>query len=446
MWSEAKLTDHFAFMSKHEDDPARLGVDVLLLSTYDTDGAGKFTRQLEDSLCHLGYSTQVVCVRNRSGDDNTFGIIDRSPIRRLLYRLVEEVDRRLIRTKPDYAFIHHHALSDRVVLGSTVWPRRCKLIICTFLSGMMSPQALLALRSHYGDPPVVFYGVDMNFFTGGCHYSRDCIRYITDCSGCPAVPEFFREKVALDFYGKKEAFKKISPLLAIASSSGHHQDMLQSAVFSATDVRKILMAVDDRLYGKYESIRDQLKRERSCRGKVLLIRSSAEPRKGCDLFINAIRTIEKDTPEIMEDVTILAIGDQYIVDQLKDLGLDIYSPGYVAEDDELAKLYAVADVFLMTSLADGGPLMLAQSLMSGTRVISTDVGLARDLIHMPENGEILDAPSVFLLKSSILSFCARSDEKMLLARPKVREMALAQISRTVYLEKLASLMREVLDN
>lgn len=431
-------------MSKRDADSSAGGGDVLLLSTYDTDGAGKFTHQLADSLKSLGYSTRVVCVRNRSGDEDTVGIIDRSPMRRILYRLGEEVGRRLIRPSPEYAFIHLRALADRVVLASDVWPRRCRLIICTFLSGMMSPSALLALRSRYGNPPVVFYGVDMNFYTAGCHYARECNGYLRSCSSCPAVPKFIQGKVERDFEAKKRAFKKINPLLAVASSHEQHQQMVGSVIFGAADIRKILMAVDEKQFGKYESVRLRLREERRCRGRVLLIRSSSEPRKGCDLFISAILSIQREAPDVLRDMTILAIGDQYVANQLKDCKLDVYSPGYVADNDELSRLYAIADVFLMTSLADSGPVMLAQSLMSGTPAITTDVGLARDIVNMPNGGEILDAPSDLLLKNCILSFCARSDESIHADRLKVRSAALAQFSAPVYLQKLTDLMREIL--
>lgn len=443
LWT-ALPTVRWPYMSKRDADVHCGEVDVLLLSTYDTDGAGKFTHQLAGSLQSLGYSTRVVCVRNRSGDENTVGIIDRSPVDQIIYRLGEEVDRRLVRPRAEYAFIHLRGLPDRTVLGSDVWPQSCQLIICTFLSGMMSPSALLALRRRYGNPRVVFYGVDMNFYTAGCHYARDCTGYLSDCSACPAVPAFVRRKVERDFEAKKHAYEKIGPLVAVASSYEQHQQMTASKIFEGADIRKVLMAVDERLFGKYESTRMQLRKERRYKRRVLLIRSSSEPRKGCDLFIAAIRLIQEDDPNLVRNMTVLAIGDQYIADQLKGVKIDVQSPGYVADEDELSKLYASADVFLMTSFADSGPVMLAQSLMSGTPVISTDVGLARDIVHVPDSGAILNVPSKILLKENIVSFFSKSENATHSMRFKVRRMALQQLSTPVYLQKLSSLMRELL--
>ena len=52
----------------------------------------------------------------------------------------------------------------------------------------------------------------------------------------------------------------------------------------------------------------------------------------------------------------------------------------------MLKAYAKADYFVCTSVYDGGPMMTAESLMSFTPVITTDVGLARSLIKEGKNG------------------------------------------------------------
>ena len=36
---------------------------------------------------------------------------------------------------------------------------------------------------------------DQRLFTGGCHYSRGCQQFTSDCSRCPAVPYFYRPSV-----------------------------------------------------------------------------------------------------------------------------------------------------------------------------------------------------------------------------------------------------------
>ena len=419
-------------------------VDALILSTYDTDGAGKFALQQMNALQKLGYSTQVICVRSRSGDACARGIIDGRPFQQITYRLVSEIDRRLFRPSPEHAFIHLHDLPDRTVLKSDVWPDECKLIICTFLSGMMSPSALLKIRERYGNPPVVFYGVDMNLYTGGCHYSRDCTAYQDDCSKCPAVPRLLHARVKRAFAKKYKCYREMQDHAVIACSHQHQEQIQSSQLFRESDMRRILMHVSSDLYGKHESSRIALKKDYGFAKNVVLIRSSSEPRKGCDLFIESIRSLHAESPEILRDMTIVAIGDQYISDQLHDLDVDICSPGYISDDDQLSRLYSVADIFINPSLADSGPVMLAQSLMSGTPVITTEVGLATDLVVPLINGYVLNEASAENIKRGLVWFCQKSDDEQYEMRGKARSRAMMQLSESSYLKSLSSLANELI--
>lgn len=419
-------------------------VDVLLLSTYDTDGVGKFTHGLAEALQELGYFTRIVCVRSRSGSSATKGLIDLKPVRKAVHRLVGAFDQRVLRRRPEYAFVHVRSLPDREVLASDVWPKRCRLIICTFLSGMMSPNALLELRSRYGNPPVVFYGVDMNFYTGGCHYARDCAGYQEDCSACPAVPAFMRSAVSRVFESKRACYGQLPGYVVVASSHEHHQQIVGSTLFRQSDVRRLLMAVDGDLYGRFEGSREELRQVRGYSARVLLLRSSSEPRKGCDMFVEAVRILGRRSPDALKDMVIVAIGDQHIAQLIGNTGVRVHSPGYIQDETELARLYAMADFFVNPSLADGGPVMLAQALMSGTPVITTDVGLARDLVHPPDNGLILGRPCADDLAAAIGEFCAKSAENLGQMRLEARQRALAQIGEDGYLKGLSALVEELI--
>lgn len=419
-------------------------VDVLLLSTYDTDGAGKFADSLTQALADIGYSTQTICLRRRSNKENTVGLLDGRPLRQLSVRLLEEFDRRIISPKKDFAFIHLRHLSKKFVLGATCLPKQCKLIICTFLSGMIDLPTLVKLKLDCGNPPVIFYPVDMNLFTGGCHYAQSCNGYLADCTTCPAVPAILHNHIMQEFARKKLAYQQLKDSTVIVSSSELEEQILQSSALKNFNLRKILMGVDEKLFGKYEEQRFSFRKELNCKKTVFLIRSSSEPRKGCESFINAIHDLQQVGSNLLDDLTILTVGDDYIFDNLHGAQCDIRSYGYVSKTDELAKLYAIADVFLMTSTADSGPVMLAQSLMSGTPVISTNVGMARDVVHSPFGGDIIFEPFESTLKDSICSFLLNPSRTDMNVRRKVRKMAVEQMSRHVYLERLSVLVDELL--
>jgi glycosyltransferase involved in cell wall biosynthesis len=418
-------------------------VDVLILSTYDEDGAGRFSMQVARYLQRIGYTTKIVCVKNQSGEAVSQGILDDSVLRRATYRLAQEMDRRVFRPSSAHAFIHLRGVSDRVVLKSGVWPDHCRLIICAFSSGMLSPRALETIWTRYGAPPVFFYAIDMNLYTGGCHYARECTGYEGECAHCPAVPRLLYSRVQKALAEKRVLYQKIRNHIALACSHEQAQQMRRSALFAGSDVRRLLMSVDESVFGKNESAREKVKIEYGFDGRVLLIRSSSEPRKGCDIFLEALNLLIAELPELATKLTIVAIGDHYLADRLdRQLGLKIFSLGYISSETELSRLYSAADVFVNSSIADSGPVMLAQSLMSGTPVVSNSVGLAMDLVEHSFNGYLTGSMSAEGLKNALKEFAFLGDDALVEMRSSARRRALEQISERVYLGELSRLVEE----
>jgi glycosyltransferase involved in cell wall biosynthesis len=52
----------------------------------------------------------------------------------------------------------------------------------------------------------------------------------------------------------------------------------------------------------------------------------------------------------------------------------------------IASAYKAADVFICPSIEDSGPMMINQSLMCGTPVVSFEMGVAFDLVITGETG------------------------------------------------------------
>jgi len=418
-----------------------LDLDILILSTYDADGSGIFAKQLLHSVRSLGYSAQIVTVTKTSPDPDVKGIYVRRSLGEIAYSIKARVSRRLYRTKRDYTFLETCSISANVALSAEIWPNRCRLVICTFLSGMFSPEGFSNILARLGDPPVIFYGVDMNLFTGGCHYPRDCRQYTSDCADCPAILPAARFLVERNFQKKLGMVRSLVNHTVVASSDEHRRQIAASRIFGESDIREILMSVSNEVYGANESSRQLLKVGYGFGNRTLLVRSSSEPRKGGKLFVECIKLLRAESTEMLCSLDIIAVGDQFIAEQLRPLGINVYSPGYVANESELSKLYSVSDFFINPSLADGGPMMLAQSLMSCTPVISTDVGLARDLVVSGMTGTILDEASPSRLASVIGNYYRKSDQELAQMRLEARKAAMTLLSKDVYMGKLSNLIK-----
>ena len=420
---------------------------ILILSTYDADGSGVFAIQLMKIIQSMGHEAQIVCIKSTSDDFYIRGIFDNKVIKNFFYKIKRRLFRIFYNPNPEYAFLDTFSLSSYELQSSDVWPSKCSLIICTFLSQMINPSSLSKIRSKFENPPVIFYGVDMSFLTGGCHYARSCQKYKTNCNHCPAVSLFAQPFVTKNFLQKKQPVSNIHNHSVIASSDEHSRQIKNSKIFRNSHIRKLLMPVDHAVYGCNENVRLKLKLEYGLGKKTLFVRSSAEPRKGSKIFINCILKLLESEPDIVHDIDIVTVGDNYISSQLDSCGLRIFSLGYISDESELSKLYTASDVFINTSLADSGPMMLAQSMMSFTPLITTDVGLARDLVVTGSGSTILKEPIATNLAEEINRFFILTNGERNKIRINTRNTAIKLLSKDNYINKLSGIIKlEMSDN
>jgi glycosyltransferase involved in cell wall biosynthesis len=114
------------------------------------------------------------------------------------------------------------------------------------------------------------------------------------------------------------------------------------------------------------------------KNKVLL-HVNPGPRKGTHMLIKALAMVEK---VYGEDITLLVAGRmgprsyrEYVEAMVKGLGLEnnVRFLGYV-QDGKLPLLYNAADLTVVPSYSEGGPLITPESLACGTPVVATNVG------------------------------------------------------------------------
>ncbi|GGI82058.1 hypothetical protein GCM10007966_08300 [Legionella impletisoli] len=122
---------------------------------------------------------------------------------------------------------------------------------------------------------------------------------------------------------------------------------------------------------------------------TLLIRSSREHRKGCDLFLNALKILHDKFPKLRQHLRVISIGDNFINLANIDRFVNHQYKGYV-DRKTLMCIYSEVDALLVTSREDAGPIMINESIALGVFVISTPVGVSEDLIVTNHNGIVTE--------------------------------------------------------
>ena len=89
----------------------------------------------------------------------------------------------------------------------------------------------------------------------------------------------------------------------------------------------------------------------------------------------------------------LVIGPGW--DAMKDVldraGVQCVNLPFVLEHGDLSQLYAAMDLYWVTARIEGGPCTLLEAMSTGTCVVTTPVGMARDIVRDGANGVLVAA-------------------------------------------------------
>lgn len=275
-----------------------------------------------------------------------------------------------------------------------------------WVSYFVNFETILKLRQVYPKIPFAFVCLDEAFLTGGCHYSCACLGYQEACNNCPATSSTrIKERIEQGFRQRQALVSAINPIV-IYPTTNIQQMGKKSAVLKNTRSSVIpLGAISNR---ELSLATDPLYRERSGRKDkkekiTLLVRSSSEYRKGCDLFVSAIKIMSEKTPDLRARLEVISIGDETLTNAQIDKYVNHVAMGYV-QREELMSIYHNVDAFIVTSREDGGPLMINECVALGIFVISTPIGVANDLITEKQNGLITRDISSDAISDALIAF------------------------------------------
>ncbi len=109
--------------------------------------------------------------------------------------------------------------------------------------------------------------------------------------------------------------------------------------------------------------------------------------KGPDVLLEAIGLLRQRRPELHLLLSGPARG--YVRAGLERLGIP-HVHRRVERYEEIARLYAALDAYVVPSRQEGGPKGVLEAMAAGVPVVSTRVGQAAELIHDGENGWLVD--------------------------------------------------------
>ena len=397
----------------------------------DYGGAGKYAVDFNNLLCREGYDSFIIVKDARSNDENVIQYIPHK-FENLWARLKRKIGKtRISKIEFEYDYYFYDKFQTFTTVSAThilaLLPQKPNIIFVHWVTDFINAETIHELHE-LTQAKIYWLMIDNAPITGGCHYPWQCKGFKTDCSNCPAIVEKKYKRIAKD---NLEFKKKYLPdnISIIAFSETDYQRAIRASTFK--DVIKWIGVVDQTKFTFAN--KNQLKAYfgLSPNQKVVFCGASSlkEKRKGVHLLIEVIKQLES------KNIIFLMAGSSASsieVNNLKLLG--------ELDEEQLIKAYQAADVFVCPSLEDSGPMMINQSLMCGTPVVSFSVGVAQDLVENGQTGYIAEWGNTESLTKAVMKILELSQNDYQTMSDNCREIAIEKYSVGVHTKLITDLI------
>lgn len=100
--------------------------------------------------------------------------------------------------------------------------------------------------------------------------------------------------------------------------------------------------------------------------------------KGPDIFLNIVKNMHEDNKKLKVVLTGKRRG--YLIENFKKLNIP-FSYFEMVSFKDLNKLYNILDLYIVSSRIEGGPQAILEASIIKTPIVSTDVGVAGEILH-----------------------------------------------------------------
>jgi len=293
---------------------------------------------------------------------------------------------------PDYAF---YQLNEQKQIYKTrrlleIADIKPDITILLWVGNFINARNIYELYEETG-AKILWLMYDMAPFTGGCHYAWECKGYQNSCGECPGLYSSDAFDISFSNLLFKKKWLDKSNIRVIAGSEWQYRQVKMSSLFLKKPIFKMLIPVDSSVFKPADKEKVRIKKGIPINKRIIFFGSVSldSKRKGIQYLIESLNILSKLIKEtnnnIGKNILLLIAGINFetIADSLP---FDYRYLGFLNNDHEIASVYQAADVFICPSIEDSGPMMINQSIMCGTPVVSFEMGVSLDLVITGETG------------------------------------------------------------
>jgi len=270
--------------------------------------------------------------------------------------------------------------------------------------------------------PIIITMHDMWFFTGGCHYSKECNNYERQCGNCTFYLNNSSDNdLSHKCWKRKQQMLQNSNITFVACSQWLASVAQKSSLLKSKQIFSIPNPIDIKIF---ESTRKDLAQKyfNLSSDKIYILFAAmkvTDERKGFIFFRKALEQLALTHPEIQNELELIILGQVEMKD-FESIPFKVNCLGRLSEITTIAKAYAAAHIFVIPSIEDNLPNTVMESLACGTPVVGFNTGGIPEMIEHKRIGYIAEykssddlARGIYwtLFESDYQSLCIHSREK-----------------------------------
>lgn len=235
-------------------------------------------------------------------------------------------------------------------------------------------------------------------FTGQCpHFTMiKCDKWKTGCHHCPQhrqYPASYVDRTKTMWKLKKKWFTGVQNM-TIVTPSQWLADLVKESFLAEYPVRVINNGIDLSVFKPTES---NFREKHGLQNKkiVLGVAMPWSMRKGLDVLIELSK-------QLGESYQVVLVGTDISVDE--QLPKDIISIHRTQDQQELAKIYTAADVFINPTREENYPTVNMEALACGTPIVTFKTGGSPEILDST-CGVVVDCEDINSMKKAIIDIC-----------------------------------------
>jgi len=287
--------------------------------------------------------------------------------------------------------------------------------------------------------PIVWTLRDMWLFTGGCHYSLSCNKFLTKCYQCHILNSKSKFDLSTYCFNRKKNILRNTNINLVAISTWIQKKANESLILNGEKTKLIFSGIRTDVFSPILQSKARSELGIPVNSKVILIgcASLTDEYKGAHF-------IKKTLDLLDDDIFLVSFGNANGF-EIHNNKFKLLNLGYISDDLLLSKIYSCANVFFAPSINEAFGKTIAEAQSCGIPVLCfSDTGPADIIEHLITGYTAIFNDHIDLYNG--LKFCLQNNFDSIYIRERTRNLFDINISAKSYNDLYLKIYSESIPN